>query len=390
MYHALKLNNMNNFIFQNPVKLIVGKGMIAELKKQIPQNSKVLLTFGGGSVKRNGVYAQVIEALKGYDIIEFWGIEPNPKVETLREAVKLGKEKNVSFVLAVGGGSVIDGSKLICAALKSDVDAWDLVLKGERVLDCIPLGTVLTLSATGSEMNNGAVISSNKTSEKYSFYSTFPTFSILDPQVTFTLPLYQIACGLSDTFVHIMEQYMTSPKQSRVMDRWAEGLLMTLIEIAPQINHNPKDYDLMADFMLTATMALNGFIGMGVNQDWATHMIGHEITALTGLTHGHSLAIILPATLTVLKEQKFDKLLQYAERVWHINKGTAEEKVDKAIANTRDYFKSLGLTTSLQEENIDDGILLEIRNRFNDRKVAYGENQNVNGDVAYEILKACF
>lgn len=380
---------MNNFTFQNTVKLVVGKGMISTLPKYIPTGSRVLITFGGGSVKKNGVYDQVVKALEGYTKFEFWGIEPNPKVETLREAIALGKENKVDFVLAVGGGSVIDGSKLIAAGLKSETDAWDLVLAGAPDNGSLPLGTVLTLPATGSEMNRGAVISSTKTAEKYGFYSAYPEFSILDPQVTFTLPLYQIACGLSDTFVHIMEQYMTTPRQSRVMDRWAEGLLMTLIEIAPQIQKNPKDYDLMADFMLTATMALNGFIAMGVTQDWATHMIGHEVTALTGLTHGHTLAIILPATLTVLKEQKFDKLLQYAERVWHIHKGTASEKVDKAIEYTKEYFHSLGLTVSLSEENIDERVLVEIRKRFNDRKVAYGEAQNVNGDVAYEILKTC-
>lgn len=380
---------MRNFIFQNPVKLIVGKNSIALLPREISKDATVLITFGGGSVKKNGVYDQVIKALKGYKIVEFWGIEPNPKVETLRKAVELGKKHHVTFVLAVGGGSVIDGSKLICEALKSDTDAWDMVLMGEHVENPVPLGTVLTIPATGSEMNSGAVISSIKTSEKYVYGSEFPKFSILDPQVTFSLPLYQIACGLSDTFVHVMEQYLTTPKQSRVMDRWAEGLLMTLIEIAPQISKDPKDYDLMADFMLSATMALNGFIAMGVTQDWATHMIGHEITALTGLTHGHTLAIVLPATLTVLKEQKFDKLLQYAERVWHIEKGNANQKVDEAIRMTRDFFASLGLTTCLSEENIDDGIILEIRNRFNERKVAYGENQNVTGDVAYEILKHC-
>lgn len=380
---------MRNFIFQNPVKLIVGKNSIALLPREISKDATVLITFGGGSVKKNGVYDQVIKALKGYKVVEFWGIEPNPKVETLRKAVELGKKHHVTFVLAVGGGSVIDGSKLICEALKSDTDAWDMVLMGEHVENPVPLGTVLTIPATGSEMNSGAVISSTKSSEKYVYGSEFPKFSILDPQVTFSLPLYQIACGLSDTFVHVMEQYLTSPKQSRVMDRWAEGLLMTLIEIAPQISKDPKDYDLMADFMLSATMALNGFIAMGVTQDWATHMIGHEITALTGLTHGHTLAIVLPATLTVLKEQKFDKLLQYAERVWHIEKGNANQKVDEAIRMTRDFFASLGLTTRLSEENIDDGIILEIRNRFNERKVAYGENQNVTGDVAYEILKLC-
>ena len=378
---------MDNFIFQNPVKLIMGKGMIARLTKEIPPQSKILLTFGGGSVKKNGVYQQVVNALVGFECHEFWGIESNPKVETLRKAVALGKEKKVDFIVAVGGGSVIDGSKLISAAILSDKDAWELVLEGKKVLDTVPLGTVLTLPATGSEMNNGAVISNQKTKEKYGFYSNFPKFSILDPEVTFTLPAYQVACGLSDTFVHVMEQYMTTPRQSRIMDRWAEGILLTLIEIAPQIKANPKDYQLMADFMLSATMGLNGFVSMGVSQDWATHMIGHEVTALTGLTHGHTLAMILPATLRTLKDQKEDKLVQYAERVWGINKGSIHERIEQAIVNTEEFFRSLGLTTRLSEENIGEDVIIEIKKRFNERNVAYGENENVTSDVAYQILK---
>ena len=378
---------MDNFIFQNPVKLIMGKGMIARLSKEIPPQSKILLTFGGGSVKKNGVYQQVVNALVGFECHEFWGIESNPKVETLRKAVALGKEKKVDFIVAVGGGSVIDGSKLISAAILSDKDAWELVLEGKKVLDTVPLGTVLTLPATGSEMNNGAVISNQKTKEKYGFYSNFPKFSILDPEVTFTLPAYQVACGLSDTFVHVMEQYMTTPRQSRIMDRWAEGILLTLIEIAPQIKANPKDYQLMADFMLSATMGLNGFVSMGVSQDWATHMIGHEVTALTGLTHGHTLAMILPATLRTLKDQKEDKLVQYAERVWGINKGSIHERIEQAIVNTEEFFRSLGLTTRLAEENIGEDVIIEIKKRFNERNVAYGENENVTSDVAYQILK---
>ena len=378
---------MDNFIFQNPVKLIMGKGMIARLSKEIPPQSKILLTFGGGSVKKNGVYQQVVNALVGFECHEFWGIESNPKVETLRKAVALGKEKKVDFIVAVGGGSVIDGSKLISAAILSDKDAWELVLEGKKVLDTVPLGTVLTLPATGSEMNNGAVISNQKTKEKYGFYSNFPKFSILDPEVTFTLPAYQVACGLSDTFVHVMEQYMTTPRQSRIMDRWAEGILLTLIEIAPQIKANSKDYQLMADFMLSATMGLNGFVSMGVSQDWATHMIGHEVTALTGLTHGHTLAMILPATLRTLKDQKEDKLVQYAERVWGINKGSIHERIEQAIVNTEEFFRSLGLTTRLSEENIGEDVIIEIKKRFNERNVAYGENENVTSDVAYQILK---
>ena len=378
---------MNNFVFQNPTKLIMGAGMIARLSKEIPHDAKVLITFGGGSVKKNGVYKQVIDALQGYEYYEFWGIESNPTVETLREAIALGKEKNVDFVLAVGGGSVLDGSKLISAAILSDKDAWDLVLDGHRIFETLPLGTVLTLPATGSEMNNGAVISRKDTAEKYGFYSNYPKFSILDPEVTFTLPTYQIACGIADTFVHVVEQYLTTPGQSRVMDRWAEGILLTLIEIAPQIKANQKDYKLMSDFMLSATMALNGFISMGVTQDWATHMIGHEITALVGLTHGHTLAIILPGTMQVLRDQKADKLVQYAERGWDIHHGTIDQRIDKAIQKTEDFFRSLGLTTRLSEEKIGMDIIEEIKKRFEQRKAAFGEQENVTADVAYEILK---
>ena len=380
---------MNNFIFQNTVKLIMGKGMIAELANQIPSDSNIMLTFGGGSVKKNGVYDQVVKALKDFKFVEFWGIEPNPSVETLRKAIDLGKKEKVNYLVAVGGGSVIDGTKLVSAGIVSDKDAWDIVTSGEVVKETLPLGTVLTLPATGSEMNTGAVISCKETEEKYAFYSNYPVFSILDPEVTFSLPPYQVACGIADTFVHVMEQYMTTPGQSRLMDRWAEGILQTLVEIAPQIRNNQEDYDLMADFMLSATMGLNGFISMGVSQDWATHMIGHEITALTGLTHGHTLAIILPATLEVLREQKFGKLVQYAERVWNLKHGSDSAKIDEAIEKTEEFFKSLGLTTRLADEKIGVDVIEEIRTRFNDRKVAFGENENVTGEVAYDILKKC-
>ena len=210
----------------------------------------------------------------------------------------------------------------------------------------------------------------------------------LDPEVTFTLPPHQVACGLADTFVHVMEQYMTVAGQSRVMDRWAEGILQTLVEIAPKIRENQHDYQLMADFMLSATMALNGFIAMGVSQDWATHMIGHEITALHGLTHGHTLVIILPATLRVLREAKGDKLVQYGERVWGITSGTKEERIDEAIDRTEEFFRSLGLTTRLHEENIGEETVLEIERRFNERGAKYGENENVTGAVARKILEA--
>lgn len=380
---------LNNFCFQNPTKLIMGKGMIAQLSKEIPTNKKIMITFGGGSVKKNGVYEQVKEALKNHNTVEFWGIEPNPAIETLREAIALGKSEKVDFLLAVGGGSVIDGTKLISAGLLYEGDAWDLVKKG-KADKTIPLGTVLTIPATGSEMNDGAVISCKETKEKFAFFSNFPKFSILDPEVTFSLPDYQIACGIADTFVHVMEQYLTKAGESRVMDRWAESILQTLVEIAPKIKENKQDYQNMADFMMCATMALNGFIAMGVSQDWATHMIGHEVTALTGLTHGHTLAIILPGTMDVLRQQKGEKIMQVGTRVFGVNSGTHDFRINEIIRKTREFFNSLGLTTSLSENNIGRDVIDEIERRFNERDVHFGEDGLVTGAVAKEILNKVY
>ncbi|MDL2231635.1 iron-containing alcohol dehydrogenase [Porphyromonadaceae bacterium OttesenSCG-928-L07] len=377
---------MNNFTFQNPVKLIFGKGMISRLAKEIPTGKRIMITMGGGSVKKNGVYEQVKAALKDHYTVEFWGIEPNPSVETLRKAIALGKEEKIDFLLAVGGGSVIDGTKLISAGLLYDGDAWELVTAGKTVRNTVPLATVLTIPATGSEMNRGAVISRYETKEKAAFNANYPVFSILDPEVTFSLPKNQIAYGIIDTFVHVFEQYLTKTGESRIMDRWSEGILQTLIEIAPKIIENQQDYDLMADFMLSATMGLNGFVALGVSQDWATHMIGHELTALHGLSHGHTLAIVLPGVMDVLRAAKGDKIIQYGERIWDIKEGNREEKIDRAIEKTEAFFRSLGVTTKLSEENIGEETLNEIERRFNERGVTYGENQDVTGSVAKQIL----
>ena len=378
---------MLNFEFQNPTKIIFGKGSIAKIAQQFTHPTKIMLTFGGGSVKRNGVYNQVIDALKGHEIVEFWGIEPNPKVETLRKAVELGKQENVEFIIAVGGGSTVDGTKLIACAICYDGDAWDLVLDPKKVKGAIPFASVMTMPATGSEMNNGAVISNLATKEKYGFYSYYPQFSILDPEVTYSIPPYQVACGIADTFVHVMEQYLTATNINPLMDRWAEGILLNLIEIAPQIQENPQNYDLMSQYMLSATMGLNRFIAMGVPQDWATHNIGHELTALHGVTHGESLAIVLPATMTVLSEQKHDKILQYGERVWGITEGTDGIKIAEAIGKTEQFFSQLGLATRLSQLNIGEETIAEIERRFNERGTLLGECKNVNGSVARAILE---
>ena len=379
---------MKNFIYHNPTKLIFGKGQIARLASLIPADKRIMITFGGGSVKRNGVYDQVVRALEGRDFVEFWGIEPNPAVETLRKAIALGKERKVDFLLAVGGGSVIDGTKLIAAGLLYEGDAWDIVLKG-KAEHTVPLATVLTMSATGSEMNSGAVISRYETKEKFAFYGNYPVFSILDPETLFSLPTRQIAYGLSDTFVHVLEQYMTTPGQSLLMDRWAEGILHTIVEIAPRALAEPRDYDVMSEYMLGATLGLNDMIAMGVTQDWATHMIGHELTALHGLTHGATLAIVINGTLRTLRDQKHGKLLQYGARIWGITEGSEEERIDRTLARTEEFFRSLGLSTRLSEEGIGEETIAEVERRFNAQGVHYGEAGNVDGAMARRILEAC-
>ncbi|MDX9782231.1 MAG: iron-containing alcohol dehydrogenase [Bacteroidales bacterium] len=379
---------MTNFIFQNPTKIIFGKDTIATLAQEIPSNKKILVTFGGGSVKTNGVYGQVKEALKSHTYIEFWGIEANPDISSLRKAIEVGKRERCDFVLAVGGGSVIDGSKLIAAGILFEGDAWEIVMKRDWTKEkALPLASVLTLPATGSEMNSGAVISNRADKEKFAFYSKHPVFSILDPETTFTLPKHQIACGLADTFIHVMEQYLTTPGQSPLMDRWAEGILQTIIEISPKALSGENDYDSMSTFMLSATMALNGFVSMGVSQDWATHMIGHELTALLGITHGHTLTIVLPGTMWVLREEKGEKILQYGKRIFGVEGNDRDQTVKEIIFKTEKFFNSLGLKTKLSENGGDLLTIDEIERRFSERNVRFGENRSVTSKVAREILE---
>lgn len=378
---------MNNFVFQNPTKLIFGKGQIARLAKELPRDKKILVTFGGGSVKNNGVYDQVVAALEGFDYLEFWGIEPNPKVETLRKAVEVCKKEGVEFLLAVGGGSTLDGTKLISAAAVIESDAWELVRNPKLYGGTLPFASVMTLPATGSEMNRGAVISNLATGEKYSFYNTYPVFSILDPEATYSLPKFQVACGLADTFVHVMEQYLTTTGVSPLMDRWAEGIVQTIVEVAPKALQDSREYDAMATFMLSATMGLNGFVAMGVPQDWATHMIGHEITALTGTTHGQTLVMVLPGVMNVLREQKGDKIVQFGERVWGVTEGSKDERIDRTIAATEEFFRSLGLATRLSELSIGEDVVEEIVGRFRERGTLLGENSNVDYRLVEQILR---
>jgi len=381
---------MNNFDFYNPVKILFGEGRIADIAKEIPQNTKVLITYGGGSIKKNGVYDQVTKALKGINFIEFGGIEPNPKYETLMKAVEIGRSENVSFLLAVGGGSVIDGTKFIAAAIPFEADPWNMLVGGKDVTisNALPFGTVLTLPATGSEMNSGAVISRNDTKEKFAFGSPllYPKFSVLDPTFTYSLPVNQIANGIVDAFVHVTEQYLTYPAQAHIQDRWAEGILQTLIEDGPQAIANPLSYDIRANIMWSCTMALNGILSVGVPTDWATHMIGHELTAFFGLDHAVTLAIVLPSLHREMRDEKKLKLLQYGSRVWGIDVGTEDMRLEKAIEATETFFQSLGIKTHFSDYGISMIQLNPIVERFKQRGWKMGENKTITADVVERIL----
>ena len=311
---------MNNFIYQNPVKIIFGIDTIQNIGTEIPKDKKVLVTYGGGSIKQNGVYDQVAAALKGYEWAEFGGIEPNPHYETCMKAVALVKEKNIDYLLAVGGGSVIDATKFIAAAAcYGSADPWEILIpKGNErksegaVKKALPFGVVLTLPATGSEMNIGSVITKAETQEKFAFASPllYSQFSILDPTVTYSLPATQTANGIADAFVHVIEQYLTYPVNALVQDLMAEAVLKTLLFDGPKALENPNNYDVRANIMWACTCALNGWISVGVPQDWATHMIGHELTAFYGIDHGKTLSIVLPGVMTVLRDQKAEKILR--------------------------------------------------------------------------------
>ncbi|MEE1096965.1 MAG: iron-containing alcohol dehydrogenase [Bacteroidales bacterium] len=382
---------MNNFVFQNPTKLIFGKGEIKRLSKLIDKDKKILMTYGGGSIKRNGVYEQVMQALEGYDIVEFSGIEANPDYSTLMKAVDICKTQNIDFILAVGGGSIIDGTKFIATAAKFEgEDAWDILRKKAKNLPIpIDFATVLTLPATASEMNNGAVISRRDRQEKLAFHNPegYPKFSILDPDVVLSLPEKQISNGIVDIYAHTLEQYLTTCLDTKVMDRWAEGLLLTLIEEAPKLLKPNPSYESCANFMLTATMGLNGFISMGVDEDWATHMIGHELTALCGLDHGETLAIVHPGVMDIMRKEKHGKLLQYARRVWNITIENEEQAIDMAIEKTENFFRSIGKKTRLSEYGIGNDVIDTIVQRFTDRGWAVGEHGIVTPEKTRLILE---
>jgi NADP-dependent alcohol dehydrogenase len=381
---------MYNFEYQNPVKIIFGKGEISKVGVNLPAGSKILLTYGGGSIFKNGVYDQVKAAIKGFEVLEFGGIEPNPHYETLMKAVEVVKKENITFLLSVGGGSVLDGTKFIAAAACfTQGDPWLICSRKVPVEAAIPIGAVLTLPATGSEMNGNSVVTRVETTEKLSFASlkVMPVFSILDPEVIFSLPEKQIANGVADSFVHVIEQYLTFPVNSPIQDRFAESILKTLIEEGPKVLANRYDYEAAANFMWSATMALNGLIGVGVPQDWATHMIGHELTAYHGIDHARTLAIVLPGVMQIKRAEKKGKLLQLGERVWGINQGSTEERIDQTIRKTIDFFESMGIPTRLPDYKVSTDTIDTICNRFQKRGYKVGEKADIGPSEIRMILE---
>lgn len=383
---------MNNFEFYCPTKIVFGKNTISKLSNLIDKSKKVLIIYGSGSIKTNGVYEQVISALNGYNYIEFSGIEPNPHYETCMKAVDIVKKENIDFLLAVGGGSVLDATKFIAAAAKFNGDPSTILTKGALVNDAIPLGSVITLPATGSEMNTNSVISIVATNEKLHFSSekVYPQFSIIDPETTYSLSPTQTINGIVDTYVHVMEQYATYDVNTPLQDSWALGLLKTLLEQAPNVLKNHNDYDSRANIFWCATCGLNYWISLGCVQDWATHMIGHELTAFYGLDHGQTLAIILPRVLQNQKTEKTKKLAKLAREVFNSNETDDSVAADIAIAKTEEFFTSLGQKIKLADYGINaEEAAIKIRDRFLSRNTIVGENGIIDGNVAYEIVKSC-
>jgi NADP-dependent alcohol dehydrogenase len=379
---------MFNFTYCNPVNIIFGKDTIRELRHLLPAGVKIMMTYGGGSIFKNGVYDQVKKAISGFDVIEFGGIEPNPHYETCMKAVGLARKEKIGFLLAVGGGSVLDGTKFIAAAVKwTKGDPWQFLEDHSiKLTDALPLGSVITLPATGSEMNCGAVVTRAETKTKLFFGSqvVYPKFSIIDPQVTYSLPIKQTVNGIVDTFVHVMEQYMTYNVNSPLQDHLSEAIIKTLIEESPKVLANPRDYDVRANLFWASTLGLNGLIACGVPQDWATHMIGHELTAAYGLDHGVTLAIVLPQLWRYKMADKKEKLEKFGKIMFGVDSAEA------AIQKVEEFFHSIGMKTRLADYGVDAAAAAdEVRKRFMAAGYHFGEKGDIDAEAAYAIVAGC-
>ncbi|CAN7232804.1 iron-containing alcohol dehydrogenase [Rossellomorea sp. LjRoot5] len=372
---------MNDFTFYNPTKLIFGKGQVEQLKELVPQyGKKVLVVYGGGSIQRNGLYDQVMSVLKEIDseVFELSGVEPNPRLSTVRRGVEIAKEKNIDFILAVGGGSVIDCTKAIAAGAKYDGDAWDLVTKKTFAKEALPFGTVLTLAATGSEMNAGSVITNWETNEKYGWGSpvTFPQFSILDPENTFTVPKDHTIYGMVDMMSHVFEQYFNNATNTPLQDRMCESVLKTVIETAPKLINDLENYELRETILYSGTIALNGMLQMGYNGDWASHNIEHAVSAIYDIPHAGGLAILFPNWMKHNLKVNPSRFAQMAERVFNVDPaGKSEEEVAlEGIEKLREFWSSLGAPSRLADYDIDDSKL----DLMADKAMVNGEFGNFN------------
>ena len=379
---------MNNFEFANPVKIVFGKGTIGRLSALIPPGSKVLMVYGGGSIRTNGVYQQVTDVLKGFDYAEFSGIEANPRYETCMKAVERIRREGFNFLLAVGGGSVIDATKFMAVAARFEGEPWNIFTKGAEIREALPLGVVLTLAATGSELNERAVISRQATAEKLNFAHplVFPRFAVLDPEVTYSLPPRQVANGVVDSFIHVVEQYLTYPVNAKVQDAFSEGLMKVIYEEGGKVLDNPRDYDIRANLMWAATNALNVWIGQGVPQDWSSHRMGYALTARFGMDHAQTLAILLPGVMTYMFRQKQAKLARMGEVVFGLTEGTEEEKARRTIDLTEAFFIRMGLKTKLSECGIGEDDLDELAAPIDRLGWHLGEHHTIDSKAAREIM----
>jgi NADP-dependent alcohol dehydrogenase len=381
---------MLNFSFQNPTKIHFGEGQIKAISKEVPLNARVLLVYGGGSIKTNNVYQQTIDALAKHTWFEFSGIEPNPTYETLMKAQDIIKTEKIDYLLAVGGGSVVDGAKFIAAAaLYEGDDPWDILAKNQSFTKALPIGAVLTLPATGSESNGNSVVTRDGNKLPFASPLVRPLFAVLDPSVTLSLSDRQIGNGVVDAFIHTIEQYLTYSVNGKVQDRFSEGLLQTLIEEGPKalLPETKDNLEVRANIMWSATMALNGLIGAGVPQDWSTHMIGHELTGAFGIDHARTLSIVLPAVMKVRREQKREKLLQYASRVWHINEGDDNARIDQAISLTEAFFKTMQVPIRLSDVGLGSNDIDLLIDRLKQHGMtALGEKSDITIDISRQIL----
>jgi len=379
---------MRNFTYSNPVKIIFGKNTILQLAGEIPEGARTLMIYGGGSIKRNGVYDQVLEALKGRKVFEYSGIGANPEFETCLKVIDLVRKENIDFLLAVGGGSVIDATKFVSLASQADGDLWEIFTKYKYPEKALPFGTILTLPATGTEMNDRAVITRVETQDKRSFRTplVFPKFSILDPETTYSLPARQIANGVVDTFVHTTEQYLTYPAGGALQDYFAEAILKVLLKNGEQALKAPANYEVRANLMWASSWGLNGWIAQGVPEDWATHMIGHELTAFFGMDHAQTLAIVLPGLLEVLREEKADKLIQMGERVFGLTGGCRDERINGAIQAIDSFFRHMGIGTHFSNYGLGKDAVQKVVERYKERGWILGEHHNITPEVVEQIL----